>query len=86
MVKQHKENVPCPKCSRNVTRPQNLRWHLIFTHDLRPSDADAIMNSESELIGDTILDTKAFTGDNSKEEVTDGKDKSSRWEDYWGIG
>ena len=67
MVKHHKENVPCPRCSGNVTRPQNLRWHLIFTHDLRPSEADAIMNSEGELITDTILDREAFRGENKKE-------------------
>ena len=68
MVKHHKENVPCPKCSRNVTRPQNLRWHLIFTHDLRPSDADAIMSSGSELIGDTV-DPQAFSGKLTMEDL-----------------
>ena len=66
MVKHHKENVPCPKCSGNVTRPQNLRWHLIFTHDLRPSEANAIMNSEGEQIADTILDKADFLADTER--------------------
>ena len=62
MVKHHKDSVPCPKCSDSVTRPQNLRWHLIFTHDLRPSEADTIM--EGKLIEDTIIDNNASLNDN----------------------
>ena len=64
MVKHHKGNVPCPKCSDSVTRLQNLRWHLIFTHDFRPTEADAIMNDGGELIEDTIIDSNAFSSDN----------------------
>ena len=62
MVKHHKDNVRCPKCSDSVTRLQNLRWHLIFTHDLRPSEADTVM--ESKLIEDTIIDSNASLNDN----------------------
>ena len=62
MVKHHKDSVPCPKCSNSVTRPQNLRWHLIFTHDFRPSEANTIM--EGKLIKDTIIDNNALLNDN----------------------
>ena len=62
MTKHHKDSVPCPKCSNSVTRPQNLRWHLIFTHDLRPSEADTVM--ESKLIEDTIIDSNTSLNDN----------------------
>ena len=62
MTKHHKDSVPCPKCSNSVTRPQNLRWHLIFTHNLRPSEADTIM--EGKLIEDTVIDNNAFLNDN----------------------
>ena len=62
MVKHHKDNVPCPKCSDSVTRPQSLRWHLIFTHDLRPSEADTIM--AGKLLEDTIIDSNASLSDN----------------------
>ena len=64
MTKYHKDNVPCPKCSDSVTRPQNLRWHLIFTHDFRPTEADAIMNDGGELIEDTIIDSNVSLNDN----------------------
>ena len=62
MTKHHKDSVPCPKCSNSVTRPQNLRWHLIFTHNFRPSEADTIM--EDKLIEDTVIDNNAFLNDN----------------------
>ena len=64
MTKHHKDSVPCPRCSDSVTRPQNLRWHLIFIHDFRPTEADAIMNDEGKLIGDTIFDKDTSLSDN----------------------
>ena len=45
--------IGCPQCVEPIQNIQALRGHLVWKHDLRPSEADAIMNSEGELITDT---------------------------------
>jgi len=64
---RNKKLIPigCPQCREPIQNIQALRGHLVWKHDLRPSDADAIMRGE--LIESPILDKKSFLANNKEE-------------------
>ena len=59
--------IGCPQCGEPIQNIQALRGHLVWKHNLRPSEANAIMNSEGEQTTGAILDREAFLGENKKE-------------------
>ena len=58
--------IGCPQCGEPIQNIQALRGHLVWKHNLRPSEANAIVNGEGEQITDTILDKADFLADTER--------------------